>query len=757
MIRIVAVVAAYDEEGTIEALTRRLHATFQGMEGVEGKMLFVVEGQDRTREILERLSGEIPGIRILFSPEPTGLGAAFRHGFAAVPADADFVVTLDADLNHQPEEIPRLLARMRESGCDILVGSRFLDASRVEGTPLWKRLLSGSINVAMRFLYGVGVRDKTSGFRIYRAEVLRRIEFRRTGFAFLPEILIRAHRRGLKAEEEPIHFVFRRQGRSKMAFWRTSLSYLALIGDRLDARTVAVLGLLLAGLALRIVLTFPAHKYVADADSLLTGMRAFQVLRGETPVFFSGVRIGSIEPHVAAAVFLVLGASRATLALVPVLLGFALLVALYGLYRELFPPGVALAALPFLALPSPAFISWTYMPNGYAATLFLCGAILWLAALLQRRGPSRARVVLFGLAAGLGWWQSFQTLGVLGASLVWLLWSRPELWRRPRLWALGLTGFALGAFPWIAYNIAWPLKTFRGNYAVRPAQGIEAIVANAHYFLTYSLPEIVTPVNEAWTQLLADPALDLHNRLRLPVQLLFAAAALLFLAAPALRGLAGGAVSRRVGFSPWLLFVLVTAAYAGLNIFTEVGQTRVISVRYVLPLYLVVPGMLAILLSLVAARSRVLAALLAATVVLFNVTAYHWPGRASREAWREGAESDDRLVEWLQRRGVTAVFGGYWTSYPINFLSRERILALPCGPDHYDYRGHRPPYRLYRWALVSVWPEELERWAARARVSGSVELAAPQRAVLVLAQNPADPAAQEQLLEQLVTTCKTLD
>ena len=96
-------------------------------------------------------------------------------------------------------------------------------------------------------------------------------------------------------------------------------------------------------------------------------------------------------------------------------------------------------------------------------------------------------------------------------------------------------------------------------------------------------------------------------------------------------------------------------------------------------------------------------------------------------------------------------------TYPINFLSRERILALPCGPDHYDYRGHRPPKRLYRWALVSVWPEELEKWAARAGVSGSVELAAPQRAVLVLAQNPADPAAQEQFLDQLTATCKSLD
>jgi dolichol-phosphate mannosyltransferase len=754
VIRLVAVVAAYDEEGTIEALTRRLHAVFQEMAGVSGEMLFVVEGRDRTREILERLAGEIPGIRILYQPEPTGLGDAFRRGFAAVPKEADFVVTLDADLNHQPEEIPRLLARLRESGGDILVGSRFLDASRVEGTPLWKRLLSGSVNLLMRFLYGLEVRDKTSGFRLYRAAALSRIRFRSTGFAFLPEILIRAHQLGLRMEEQPIHFVFRRAGRSKMGLWRTSLSYLALLGARLDARALAACGLLLAGLTLRLVLTFPAHKYIADADSLLTGMQAFQVLRGEAPVFFSGVRIGSLESHVAAALFLLLGASRTTLALVPVLFGFALLVALFGLYRELFPPDVALWALPFVALPSPAFISWTYMPDGYPAILFLCGAILWLAARLERRGPSRARVVLFGLAAGLGWWQSFLTLGALGAALVWLLWRRPELRRRPRRWALGLTGFALGAFPWIAFNVVQPLQTFRSNYGAHPAQGgIAALAANVHYFLTYSLPEVVTPTTEAWTSLLQDAAIDLHRRLLEPIRLLYLAAALLFLIGPALGGRAGRAVRRRVGSSPWLLFVLVLAAYAALNILSEAGQMRGISVRYVLPIYLVVPGMLALLFSLVAARSRALAALLAGALLLWNATAYHWPGRSSRAAWREEARRDDRLVELLQRRGITAIVGGYWSVYPFNFLSHERVLAIPCSDDHYNYRGRRPPGRLYRWALVGERPAKLKSWAARAGVTGPLELAAPERAALLVANNPAAPAAQEKLLERLVASC----
>lgn len=226
------VIAAYNEEDNIEALTRRLDRTLRTLPGCTSEILFVVEGWDRTREILEGLSQEIPNLRILYGEEPSGLGNAFRRGFAAVDPDVDYIVTLDADLNHQPEEIPRLVEALRRSDCDILVGSRFLAASRVEGAPLWKRFLSGVMNRLMRHLFGLRVLDKTSGFRVYRAEVLRAIRFENPSFAFLPEILIRAHAAGFRIAEEPIHFIFRVHGRSKMRFWATSLSYLKLLRTR---------------------------------------------------------------------------------------------------------------------------------------------------------------------------------------------------------------------------------------------------------------------------------------------------------------------------------------------------------------------------------------------------------------------------------------------------------------------------------------------------------------------------------------------
>src|SRR6266508_1436401 len=87
VVKIASVVAAYDERENIEPLTRRLAATLRSLEGCEFEMIFVIDGTDGTRQILEGLTAEIPSIRILYQEKPSGLGSAFRRGFAAVSND----------------------------------------------------------------------------------------------------------------------------------------------------------------------------------------------------------------------------------------------------------------------------------------------------------------------------------------------------------------------------------------------------------------------------------------------------------------------------------------------------------------------------------------------------------------------------------------------------------------------------------------------------------------------------------------------
>ena len=226
--KIAVVIAAYDEAGNIRPLTERLVHTLDTLPECSWKLIYVIEGTDGTFEIAREFATKRNEIEILFAEQPSGLGRAFRRGFDVVPADTDFVVTMDADLNHQPEEIPRLLTRLRETKADIVVGSRRLDESSVHGTPAWKRAISHLGNRCMHLFMGMRIGDLTSGFRVYRSEALRQIGFKSPGFAFLPEILIIAASRNLRIVEAPINFVFRTSGESKLQIGPTGIGYLRL-------------------------------------------------------------------------------------------------------------------------------------------------------------------------------------------------------------------------------------------------------------------------------------------------------------------------------------------------------------------------------------------------------------------------------------------------------------------------------------------------------------------------------------------------
>jgi dolichol-phosphate mannosyltransferase len=227
------VIAAHDERENLEELIRRLHAALPSA-CEESELVLVLAGADGSRELVESLASTlgIDRLKVLHQETPSGLGNAFRSGFDAVSPEAELVATMDADLNHQPEELPRLVRRLATAQADVVVGSRFTRESRVEGTPLWKRVLSGCMNVVLMHLFGLATRDKTSGYRVYRADALRRIRFANADFAFLPEMLIDASQQGMRIVEEPIHFIHRTRGTSKMRIVKTSMSYLGLLRTR---------------------------------------------------------------------------------------------------------------------------------------------------------------------------------------------------------------------------------------------------------------------------------------------------------------------------------------------------------------------------------------------------------------------------------------------------------------------------------------------------------------------------------------------
>jgi dolichol-phosphate mannosyltransferase len=233
--KISVVIAAFNEAENIGPLTSRLISTLDSFEDSKWELIFIIDGTDDTMSIATTFASDRPEIRILHSVEPRGLANAFRRGFNAVTDESDVVVTMDADLNHQPEEIPRLVNALFRRDAGIVVGSRKVQGSATTGAPVWKTTLSSIVNRFMRRLAGMPVADMTSGFRAYSRNAFRRISFESAGFAFLPEILMLAHAAGVRIVEEPIQFIFRVTGRSKMKLMPTTLSYLRLFAARLFA------------------------------------------------------------------------------------------------------------------------------------------------------------------------------------------------------------------------------------------------------------------------------------------------------------------------------------------------------------------------------------------------------------------------------------------------------------------------------------------------------------------------------------------
>jgi dolichol-phosphate mannosyltransferase len=170
---------------------------------------------DGTGELAQRL-----GTEVLHRPGKAGLGRAYAAGFARALAEgAELVIEMDAELSHDPADLPRLIAPA-EAGADLVLGSRYVDGGGIEDWDLKRRMLSRWGCFYARRVLGAGVRDLTGGFKCFRAATLQAIDATGAGaqgYAFQVELTWRALSLGLDVVEVPIRFRERRRGESKMS------------------------------------------------------------------------------------------------------------------------------------------------------------------------------------------------------------------------------------------------------------------------------------------------------------------------------------------------------------------------------------------------------------------------------------------------------------------------------------------------------------------------------------------------------------
>jgi dolichol-phosphate mannosyltransferase len=210
----------------IDALTRVLR---------EGDRVLVIDDNspDGTGQIADSLAAEHPSVDVLHRPGKEGLGRAYIAGFHRALADgAELVLEMDADLSHDPNDVPRLI-EAAESGADLVLGSRYVPGGSTRNWGLTRRLISRGGSVYTALFLQMGVKDPTGGFKCFRRAVLEGLDLDAItprGYAFQIETTYRVKQAGFEVVEIPITFADREAGRSKMsravvleAIWRVPL------------------------------------------------------------------------------------------------------------------------------------------------------------------------------------------------------------------------------------------------------------------------------------------------------------------------------------------------------------------------------------------------------------------------------------------------------------------------------------------------------------------------------------------------------
>lgn len=173
--------------------------------------------QDAVRKKIEEYHGRV---HLECRSGKLGLGTAYIHGFRwALEHGYDYMIEMDADFSHNPNDLPKLYGECKSQRADMAIGSRYISGVNVVNWPMGRVLMSYFASVYVRLITGMKLRDATAGFVCYHRRVLEAIDLDKIkfkGYAFQIEMKFKTHCKKFKIVEVPIVFVNRQLGTSKM-------------------------------------------------------------------------------------------------------------------------------------------------------------------------------------------------------------------------------------------------------------------------------------------------------------------------------------------------------------------------------------------------------------------------------------------------------------------------------------------------------------------------------------------------------------
>ncbi len=212
----IVVVGTYNEAENIG----RLLADITALGPAYHALIVDDSSPDGTGDIVAEAAARNAQVHLLSRPSRLGYGTAYVDGFKrALEMGADYIVQMDADYSHDPQDIPRLVEAAKK-GADLAVGSRYVKGGGTKGWPLRRRIISGGINLIARTLLGLPLKDCSGGFKCFRRVTLESLNLsaiRSKGFSLHYETSYFCQRSGRRFVEVPIVFVDRQLGRSKLS------------------------------------------------------------------------------------------------------------------------------------------------------------------------------------------------------------------------------------------------------------------------------------------------------------------------------------------------------------------------------------------------------------------------------------------------------------------------------------------------------------------------------------------------------------
>jgi dolichol-phosphate mannosyltransferase len=222
MKKITVLLPMYNEEKSAEPMIKSLTNRLK-KDKIPHEILVVNDGStDNTNQALKKTKREVKSLRVINHKKNMGLGGALETGFRN--AKTEIIVTMDADLTQNPRHISKMVKNI-EDGYDMVIGSRYVKGGGMSGVPPHRVFVSRFANTVFGTLFGIKVKDMTSGFRCYRTEFLKGITIEDKGFASQLEILIKYMKKDPKIKEIPFILVSRTTGESKFDLPKVATRY----------------------------------------------------------------------------------------------------------------------------------------------------------------------------------------------------------------------------------------------------------------------------------------------------------------------------------------------------------------------------------------------------------------------------------------------------------------------------------------------------------------------------------------------------